>query len=320
LIRDPDELEIIKTIAKNLPRSSQSRIGDDVAHLQTSRGLLIAKCDMLVRTTDAPKQMNLWQIARKAIAMTVSDFAAKGVQPTYAMISLGIPRGFSRDSITELARGFRAASDEFSVQIVGGDTNEACDLIIDSIMLGFADDVVRRDGAKHGEVVVTFDGFGYPPLGLKALAGEITLPRRIRVRAVESVLMPKVKLKLALALASRSLMSASADSSDGLAFTLNEIARSSRVGMVLDELPIAKKLKGIFLPIPLKEAVLFGGEEYEIVATIREADIDATRRLVATYKGELHVLGRVDKTRRGVWLRTRRGLERIPPRGWTHLK
>jgi len=315
-----DELEIIKTIVKKLPRRSRSLIGDDVAHLKAEQGQLVAKCDMLVRATDAPKQMKVWQMARKAIAMTVSDFAAKGVRPKYALISLGIPRGFSNHSIAELSRGFRAGSDEFSLQIVGGDTNEACDLIIDCILLGFAEKIVRRDGASHGEVVVTFGGFGYPPLGLKALRGEITLPPRIRARAVESVLMPKVKLELALALASQGFMCASADSSDGLAVTLNEIARSSRVGMILDKLPIPRELEEISIPLPLSDAVLFGGEEYEIVATVKDGDIDAIRRLVTTYKGELHILGRVDNSRRGVWLRKGEHMERIPSRGWVHLR
>lgn len=79
-------------------------IGDDVAYLPAQKGQLIVKSDMLVRKTDMPKQMRLWQAARKSIVMCVSDFAAKGVTPQAVLLSLGVPRGTTWEAVRELAR------------------------------------------------------------------------------------------------------------------------------------------------------------------------------------------------------------------------
>src|SRR5271169_3636972 len=130
-----DEYDIIDLITKRFGRLPEGYlpIGDDVALIPAGKAgeSIVLKSDMLVGRTDVPPGMTWRMASRKAVAMCVSDFAAKGVRPTAFMVSLGLPRGTPRGKVVELASGLVEASREWNVKLVGGDTNEADDLIID---------------------------------------------------------------------------------------------------------------------------------------------------------------------------------------------
>src|SRR6266550_1478648 len=144
-----DEYDVIRLIARRFGKLPEGYvpIGDDVALIPSgTRGKsVVLKCDMLVAKTDVPPGMSLKMAARKAVAMCVSDFAAKGVRPTAFMVSLGLRRETPEAEVVELASGLLEASREWDLKLVGGDTNETDDLIIDCMMVGFANGVVRRD-------------------------------------------------------------------------------------------------------------------------------------------------------------------------------
>ena len=127
-----NEKQIIDIIISKLAsRGNNKRIDDDVSILSLRsfpiKGMksLILKCDMLVESTDVPPGMKPWQIARKSVSACVSDLSAKGIKPTISLISVGIPKKYSKTEIEELAKGLQIASKEFDVMIVGGDTNES---------------------------------------------------------------------------------------------------------------------------------------------------------------------------------------------------
>jgi thiamine-monophosphate kinase len=313
-----DENEIIRLLtakAGRLPRGYLP-IGDDVAAFPGKSSNLVLKSDMLVAKTDVPPGMTWRQAGRKSVAMCVSDFAAKGVSPEVFMVSLGIPRRLSDGDIGSLTDGFRDGMTEWGVRLVGGDTNEADDVIVDCIMAGFADRIVRRSGARPGELVVVTGGFGTTSAGLKILLDGARSDPDFRRQALASVYEPTPKLRLGIAL-SRYLSSAM-DSSDGLAVCLHTIAEMSGVAIRIDKLPHGgPRLERFALQngYEVEDLVLYGGEEYEIVGTIVEGLIGEAQKVASSMGARLRVVGR---SARGSGVVASDGRE-IKNQGWIHL-
>jgi thiamine-monophosphate kinase len=313
-----DEYAIIRLLTRtagDLPRGYLP-IGDDVAVLPGKRSKLILKSDMLVAKTDVPPGMTWRQAGRKSVAMCVSDFAAKGVSPEAFMVSLGIPRSLPDDDIKSLAEGFGDGMKEWGVSLVGGDTNEADDVIVDCVMAGFADRIVKRSGAKPGELVVVTGEFGTTSAGLKILLEGARADPVFRKHALANVYRPSPKLRLGLAL-SRYLSSAM-DSSDGLAICLHTIAEMSGVGMRIEKLPHSGSGLEKFAVqngYRVDDLVLYGGEEYEIVATISKEEIDEAQRVASSVGARLLVIGEITS---GTGVATSDGRE-IRNKGWVYF-
>ncbi len=280
---------------------------------------MVLKVDMLVEETDVPPGMNHRQAARKAVAMCVSDFAAKGVRPDSFMVSLGLRRGTSQAKAAMLARGFRDAQDEWGLNMVGGDTNEAGQLVIDCTMVGFAERVVGRRGARPGDVAVVTGSFGYPPSGLAIMAAGAKAERGFRARALKTVVRPTPQLGVGLAL-SRYLTS-SMDSSDGLARSIHTLAAESGVGFDLDQLPVARGVAEFaeMNSLSMRDLVLAGGEEYVIVGTVGARSLRAAAKAASAAGGELIQIGHVTSEVGEVHLREGGSMTRVADKGWTHL-
>ncbi len=312
-----DEKQIIQIFANKLGISDLN----DVALLDKG---IVMKSDMLVASTDIPSGMEPWQAARKSIVSCVSDLAAKGIRPHAAVISVGIPDSYSmlRPYIEGLAEGFAIASKEFGVKIVGGDTNEAAELVIDCSMIGFSTfKVPTRSGAKPGDYVIVSGPFGFAPAGLAILLqNAITVSSSnsvtFRKHAVKSVLEPYPRQSFGLALAR--YFSSSIDSSDGLAVSLYELASQSEgVDIIIYNIPFVEGLDEFAQENSLdkNELVFHGGEEYEIVATISPTTISQAEAAARKAGVNLHVIGRVEKGSGKVFARNRL----LENRGYMHL-
>jgi len=318
-----DEYDVIELMTRGFGKLPEGYlpIGDDVAMFPSGGPgqRVVMKCDMLVAKTDVPRSMTWRQASRKSIAMCVSDFAAKGVRPTAFMVSLGLPRGTPKRRVEELASGILDASREWDVRLVGGDTGETHDLTIDCSMVGFADRVVQRSGARAGELVVTTGTFGQTAAGLKILSGRARAEPVFREEAVSSVCRPAPKLSLGIALSK--ILSSSIDSSDGLAISLHSICEMSRVGIRLAKLPVANGLSEFASrnSVSAEELALYGGEEYEIVGTINKGRIEEAKDIARSMGCELIVIGETMSTKeeRGVVLPNNK---RVLKKGWIHFK
>ena len=319
----PDEQEIINILLEKVGSLSHpsSKMGDDVSVLPTEKGKLIISTDMLVRKTDAPQGMKTWQIARKSIIGCVSDFAAKGVQPKASLLSLGIPNSTTRKEINQLANGFKKATDEYNLDIIGGDTNEADDLIIDCCMIGFSNKIVRRNGAVPGDKLVVTGFFGYPPLGLKVLQESLNITGKIKQKAISSILLPTPKLKLALALGEHSTFSSSIDSSDGLALSLHQLAEVSEVGFEVSKMPADKSMIDTIdkVGLDVKDIIFHGGEEYEIVATIPKEKWSIAQRVASNIGFPLIEIGKVTNDTTQILFDDGESNHKIDRKGWVHL-
>jgi thiamine-monophosphate kinase len=313
-----NEYEIIDLLTKaagKLP-PGYLPIGDDVAVLPSSPGKLVLKSDMLVGRTDVPPGMTWRHAGRKAVAMCVSDFASKGVSPQALMVSLGIPRTLKDRDIRAMVRGFQDGMAEWGLHLVGGDTNEADDVMIDCILAGFTDRIVGRGGAGPGELVVVTGEFGTTSAGLKILLEGARAAPGFRRRALQNVYRPSPRLKLGLAL--RDYLSSAMDSSDGLAICLHTLAEASGVGMRIDRLPYGGRSLERFASenhYRVDELVLYGGEEYEIVGTVPKDRIAEAEAVARAAGSELTVIG---ETTGESGIVTVNGRE-IEKRGWIQL-
>jgi thiamine-monophosphate kinase len=294
------EREIVGILKRRFNSTPKLSLGfdDDVAAFPMSRRrLIVLKTDMLVGSTDVPPGMTLGQAARKAVVATVSDFAAKGVQPRGLLVSLGLVPPVGLSTVNEIASGLNRGAREYHCRILGGDTSETGDLVIDCIGFGFAEKgrILRRDGAKPGDIVAVTGGFGRTTAGLRMLLGKKKPGQHRFSKLTHSVLHPVAKLDTGLKLARTGCVNSSIDSSDGLAWSLHEIARLSRVNIVLERIPVAPDAKRFAEEQGLvaEELALFGGEEYELVLTVAKNGF-------ASVKGKIPSLIEIGKVEKGI--------------------
>jgi thiamine-monophosphate kinase len=320
------ERRIIKLIQSRLSTMPNLPVpfGDDVSAVDIGGGrVAVLKTDMLVDKTDVPLGMSVWQAARKAVVMNVSDFAAKGVKPAALLVSLGLPRHFMRKDIEEMARGLNAGAQEYGAYVIGGDTNETTDIIISISLFGTAERkaLMLRNGARAGDVVAVTGFFGKTSAGLRLLLDGYAASKELRQVLLRSVYMPKARLCEGLALSISGAVSASIDSSDGLAWSLHELARASRVGLVINSLPVAEEVLRFaeFNGLDALELALYGGEEYELVVTVKSKRWADAETAVEASGGRLLPIGKVMRDKQ-VLLNVDGEKRTVVSRGWEHFK
>jgi thiamine-monophosphate kinase len=320
------ERRIIEIIQKRLDKMPKITVpfGDDVSAFEIEGGdLAVLKTDMLVGKTDVPKGMSLWQAARKAVVMNISDFAAKGVQPVTVLVSLGLPGNLTQRNIEEIGSGLNAGARQYGAYVIGGDTGEASDLVISVSLFGIAkkNELVLRSKAKPGDIVAVTGPFGKTSAGLKILADRLKAPKDISKALVESVLMPNARLKEGIALAQSGAVTAAIDSSDGLAWSLHEIARASKVRITVDSLPIADEVEkfAVVNKLGSSDMALYGGEEYELVVAVKSRMWNLATDAVKEAGGNLYPIGKITAGK-GVFLKTHEKPVAIESRGYEHFK
>ena len=321
-MRNVTEREIIRILTKQFDRTSNIPLGfnDDVsAFPRSSKAWIIVKTDMLVASTDVPLGMTLREAARKAVVAVVSDFAAKGVQPHALMVSLGIPAPARSREIREIAMGLDQAAREYKCKIIGGDTNQAKDLVIDIVGVGVANPgkLVRRTGARSGDVVAVTGPFGKSAAGLKLLTSN-RKKRSDHYRSLtNAVLRPEARLTTGIQLARAGGVTSSIDSSDGLALSLHQLAEASRVGISLDDIPIDPALHRFAKEFRLSalDLALYGGEEYELVLTVSPKRFPNLKKHVRS----LLKIGTVELASRGLTANLGGRRLQIEKRGWEHF-
>jgi thiamine-monophosphate kinase len=316
-------IEIIKNHLDPMP-DLPVPFGDDVSAVNIDKNhVAVLKTDMLVGKTDVPKHMSLWQAARKAVVMNISDFASKGVQPTAALVSLGLKRDVLVKDIEEIARGLNAGAREYGAYIIGGDTGEASDFIVSISLYGIAErsTLMLRSGAKPGDILAVTGFFGKSASGLRLLAHHCSASANLREVLLNAVCMPKAKLKEGLALSICGGVSASIDSSDGLAWSLYELGKMSKVGFVVSSVPVADEVTRFaeFNHLDPLELALYGGEEYELVVTVKPKAWVEAETAVAAVGGCLLPIGKVTRDKQ-VILDVDGQKRVIESRGWEHFK
>jgi thiamine-monophosphate kinase len=326
LVGELGERKIIEIILGCLDQMPNMPIpfGDDVSAVDIgNEKLAVIKTDMLVGKTDVPPGMNLWQAARKAVVMNISDLAAKGVKPYALLASIGIPGTFTEKDVHQIGEGLNAGAREYNTYVLGGDTNEASDLVISCTAFGIVEKhfLMKRNGAKPNDLLAVTGFFGKSSSGLQILLEALKAPVHIKEKLVNTVLMPKARLKEGLALAQTQAVTASIDSSDGLAWSLHEISRASNVGFVIDNLPIAYEVEEFagFSSLNPIELSLYGGEEYELVVAIKPKRWEKAKEATEHVGTPLIKIGQITKEK-SFLLRMKEKTIHVKPKGWEHLR
>jgi thiamine-monophosphate kinase len=279
------------------------------------------KTDMLVGSTDIPPGMTLRQAACKVVVANVSDFAAKGIRPLAGLVAVGLPATLTRRDVREIAAGLAAASRQYRCPLVGGDTNESKDLTITIALFAIARkrQLVLRSGARVGDIVAVSGQFGSASAGLKALLRHGIRPGDLPRSLYQAVYKPRAELGLGLRLAASESLSASIDSSDGLAWSLHELARASRVGIRIDHIPVSLAAERFAArhDYESRDLALYGGEEYHLVVTVRPGKLRLAQKVA---RGRLKRIGIVTRRSNGVRMRLNGQEVKIAMKGWEHFK
>jgi thiamine-monophosphate kinase len=325
-IAEVGERELVSRIMRHLTLMPGMPVPnwDDVNAISLGDGrAVILKTDMLVWKTDIPVGMTPYQAGRKAVVMNFSDLGSKGVQPLAFLAALGAPSTTPVDWVEDIARGFEAGAREYGGYMVGGDTNEACDIVISGMAYGLAEErrLVLRGTSKPGDVLATTGGFGNTTAGFKVLLDGLDAPESLRDRLVESIYMPRARVEAGIALAATGAATSSMDSSDGLAVSLHDLQRSSGNGFRLSSIPLTRDADAFARLHGLDGAALalYGGEEYELVFTVKPDMVDEARRALRSAGADLLELGVVTKERKIVYVEG--GVEKpIGKGGWEHFR
>jgi len=247
-IKSLGEFGLINWIRQNCPAgpSVKKGIGDDAAVLPYSnREDLLMTTDMFVQDVHFTSRIKPELVGRKALACNISDVAAMGGIPTFAVVSIALPARTKADYVKKLYQVMDQLAREFGVNIVGGDTVKSDKIVIDVTLLGKVEKgkAVLRRGAKPGDRI-----FVTGPLGGSLISGRHLsfTPRVKEARYLLGQFHPTAMI----------------DISDGLAGDLGHILEESKVGAVIEESKIPLNTKADL------KAGLYDGEDFELLFTL----------------------------------------------------
>ncbi|MBN1870136.1 MAG: thiamine-phosphate kinase [Candidatus Omnitrophica bacterium] len=297
-LSDLGEFGLIDRIRKQVKGLSAGvvGIGDDAAVVPLSSGkYLLLTTDMLVEGVHFTLAMPARGIGHKAIASSVSDIAAMGGVPKYAVVSLAVPPSLPCPVVSQMYQGMIMAARKFGVEIVGGDTVKGQKVIINVALTGEVkkNEVVYRHGARAGDRI-----FVTGPLGRSLKSGR-------HLRFVPRVLESQYLVK-------RHKPTAMIDISDGLVADLGHILAESRVGAVIEGRAVPRRREA-----SLKEA-LYDGEDFELLFTLSPSK---AKGLEKHNKSPFRVyrIGEIVSEGEGLQMRTTGGLKRLKIKGYTHF-
>ncbi|MFA6142871.1 MAG: thiamine-phosphate kinase [Candidatus Omnitrophota bacterium] len=298
-VKNVGEIALIKRISTKirLDKSVVKGIGDDTAVIKwTKDKYLLFTCDMIIENVHFRRpRATPYQIGRKALARNISDIAAMGGIPKYAVVSLGVNPNTKVSVADEILKGIIDLAKRFKINIVGGDTVRSDKLVIDISLVGEVEkkNLVLRSGARIGDLIFVTGMIGGSQKG-KHLN---FTPRVEEARA----LVGKFKINSMI------------DVSDGLLLDLNRILEASSAGGRIYEklVPIVKN-SGSF------EKCVSEGEDFELLFTMtpREA-IKAAKMKIKT---PVSLIGQIIDNGKGLRLVRRDGVEKqIDAKGYLHF-
>jgi thiamine-monophosphate kinase len=295
-------------------------IGDDAACWHAESDLQLATTDALIQDVHFDLNDIAWrELGWKALAVNLSDIAAMGGIPRYALVSLGLPGKTDVDDVRDLYKGMMQLARGFDVDIIGGNITAAPAVMISLTVLGEAatqGNILTRSAAARGDRIAVTGALGASVAWLAMLKRRLKLSQRAAKALRDAHVKPTPRVAEGPALA-RCGVKASIDLSDGLLSDLEKLCEASKVGarIFTDRIPVDATVRRSFGDAALSLA-LAGGEDYELLFTAPAKIIDRAKRELpcpVTAIGEI-------TTGSGVKIIDEKGLDvKMKNRGWDHF-
>jgi thiamine-monophosphate kinase len=302
-------------------------IGDDAAVIDVGTDTyMLASVDMLVEDVHfLLDEIEPFELGRRSLAVNISDIAAMGGVPRFALTSVALRPEIAVSFLDDLYEGIRSEGKPFDIGLVGGNVaRTAGPLTIDVTLLGEVpkDELVLRKGAQIGDT-----------LAVTGFLGDRGGARLLRERLGDQTdaqfgdhqkhhAVPKPRVAAARSLAKGHLVHAMLDISDGLASDIRHLAQSSAVGAVVfeEKLPVSVTTRRIAkaLDVAPAELALYAGEDYELLMALPPESVEKAKALLGRLP--LRVIGEVLFQDQGVLIERAGGVrEPLEVRGWTHF-
>jgi len=274
-------------------------VGDDAAAWKVEGAIQLATTDSLVQDTHFDLETVTWEeLGWKAIAVNLSDIAAMGGAPQYALVSLALPGELETDSVLSLYRGMVKISARSGVAIVGGNIAASDKTVINVTVLGSLEStsMLTRSAAVPGDLIAVTGYLGLSAAGLRMLKQHLKLDTETTQLLREAHLTPIPRIDEGQILLHRAVKCA-IDISDGLIADLTHVCEASRVSARINQkmLPVHPALKKNFKTEYL-QLILGGGEDYQLLFT---ASTLIMPRLKKTMPCPVTVIGEITEGKPG---------------------
>jgi len=294
-------------------------IGDDAAAWQGDTSIQLATVDSFIQDVHYPSGMASWQeTGWKSLAVNLSDIAAMGGLPRYALVSLALPPETELDDVTALYTGMLELAKKYGVTIVGGDISSAPLVVISITVLGSSPQkkILTRSSAKPGELIAVTGHLGAAAAGLEMLTKKLKLDPPATTRFKQAFFKPTPRIAEGQLLLEQGVKTA-IDISDGLLADLGQIGKASQVGAKIeaDRVPVEPLVKAA-LDDKALELALAGGEDYELLFTAGAEIMEKVKQAAAC---PVTVIGKITAGR-GVTVFDGKGKPlKLDKAGWEHF-
>ncbi len=291
----PGEFDLIAKYFTRPTATAVLGVGDDCALIKPSSGMELAiSTDMLIAGRHFMPSDGPGTIGHKSMAVNLSDLAAMGAKPRYALISIALPNA-DGSFLKGFAGGFFGLAQKYGVEVIGGDTTRGGLLTINVTVIGEVPpgQALRRDAAQPGDEIWVSGTLGDAAAALAHHQGRLLLETEQAVQCFPRLFVPSPRIELGLAL--RSIAHACIDVSDGFAADLGHILERSNVGAEIqfENLPLSNALEPMRENSDVQDCVLAGGDDYELIFTA-PADIrDSLQALGKDLNLRLTHVGRI---------------------------
>lgn len=336
-IADLGEFGLIKHLTQNIQLTSAHTlkgVGDDAAVTDAKGKKTLISTDLLLEGIHFDLAFTpLKHLGYKAVQVNLSDIYAMNGIANQVTVSLGFSSKFSLEAIEELYSGILLACKKFNIDLIGGDTSTSKQgLVISITSIGYADEdeIVYRNGAQEGDLLCVSGDLGGAYVGLQLLEREkqvfLTNPNiqpdlEGKDYIIERQLKPEARLDIVDLLKKMKIKPTSMiDVSDGLASEILHITKQSNKGCKLyeEKIPIDQQTTEMAMEFGLDPTIcaLNGGEDYELLFTIKQTDYDRLKHDV-----DISVIGYITEESAGNYLITKAGnIHQLKAQGWDAFK